>query len=351
MTRGMTSLTNMSNKKIIIWGIALGLVLLPNLAKAYTLQQLTIDESNDFVLGPGKTELFLDPGDQVVQELYITNRFKESREFHIEVEDFTGSDDASEVVKLLGKEKGPFSLKDFLKPELTTFTLKPAERIILSVTIAIPDNATPGGLYGSILVTTNPPRDSLAFEEGMAASQMKLITRLGTLFFIRVKGAVNEDGELEAVKMGFPGKGFYEKGPVRFQLLFRNRGSVHLTPFGMIDINNILGKKIGQIEVDPWFAMPGSLRSREVEWNKEALFGRYQAVALINRGYSGLIDEKSVTFWVIPWKPLGIVIIIIGVIIWVLMNLKKKFRFSFNVSVKSPPAQKKNELNKETISE
>ena len=62
------------------------------------------------------------------------------------------------------------------------------------------------------------------------------------------------------------------------------------------------GDEVGFIELDPWFALPKSLRTREVSWNRDLLIGRYKATAFINRGYDDIVDEVSVTFWVMPWK-------------------------------------------------
>jgi len=86
---------------------------------------------------------------------------------------------------------------------------------------------------------------------------------------------------------------FFEKGPIKFQLIFENNGRIHLAPYGIIEIYNMMGKKIDEVEVDPWFSMPDSLRFREVTWNRKFLFGRYVAKTSINRGYDGIIDQKG----------------------------------------------------------
>ncbi|OGY77125.1 MAG: hypothetical protein A2295_03490 [Candidatus Jacksonbacteria bacterium RIFOXYB2_FULL_44_15] len=320
---------------IIIFCLVVGSgIFLPRFALAYTLQKLDIAKSGDFVLGPGKTELSLDPGDSVIQELYITNRVGERRVFKVEGEDFTGSDDPAEAIKLLGQERGPYSLKDYIKPEQSEFILEHGERMILPVQISIPIDAQPGGLYGSILVSTAPPKEDFEISDNVAAGQMKLVTRVGSLFFVRVKGEVVEDGVLESITMASPGKTVYESGPVRFRLAYRNRGSVYLTPYGKIEITNLLGKKIGEAIVDPWFVMPGSLRSREVDWDRAMLFGRYRAKASINRGYGDVIDQKVTVFWVIPWKRIALIAAIFTIISWFLLWLKSKIHFTINVSVK-----------------
>jgi len=306
-------------KKIFFSILLVGLTFWVGLAviSAYEIQDLTgVEEKGDFVLGPGKTELWLDPGEKTTGQLLITNRLGRTMDFKISIEDFKGSRDPAETTILLGEEKGPYSLKDYLHPEITEFTLKHGQRMVLSVEISIPKDAEPGGLYGSVLISTSPPRAELEVEKEMARGQMQLISRLGCLYFIRVKGEVIEDGFLKELKMKEAVKKFYEKGPISFELFFENNGNVHLNPYGGIEIYNLLGKKIDEIEVEPYFAMPDSLRLREVKWQKGLLFGRYTALASINRGYGDIIDQKSINFWVIPWKIILAGLVGLYLIIW-----------------------------------
>ena len=69
-------------------------------------------------------------------------------------------------------------------------------------------------------------------------------------------------------------------------------------------ITNMVGQTVGAEAIEPWFAMPQSLRFREAVWDPPFLFGRYTAHFAINRGYtqSSSTDEMDVVFWVIPWK-------------------------------------------------
>ena len=263
--------------------------MIPAILFAYTIQDLpALESKNDFILGPGKTELFLEPGESADRELYITNRLGQDMSFKIEVEDFAGSRDISETIILLGNQRGPYSLKDYIKPEATEFTLKNKQRVILPVTIVIPKDAEPGGLYGTILVSTSPAASG-GKETGAGASTggAVTITRLGTLMFVRIKGDVKEEGFLKSFSA--KGKKIFERGPIYFDLVFENNGNVHLNPYGALEIKNLFGSKVGEIIVDPWFAMPDSLRLREVNWNKSFLFGRYTAEAKINRGYGDII--------------------------------------------------------------
>lgn len=270
------------------------------LALAYKIEDLTdVPVENDFVLAAGKVELWMDPGDKYTKETMITNRLGQTMDFKVEVSDFKGSRNPEETVVYLEGEKGPYSLKDYIKPEITEFTLTHGQRMILPVEVSIPSDATPGGLYGAILVSSHPSLTPAQIEKEKAKGQIQLVSRLASLFFIRVRGDVIEDGFFKELKTN---KKYYEKGPIPFELLFENNGNVHLLPYGIIEIYNVSNKKVDEIELNPWFILPDSLRSREANWEKGFLFGKYKALASVNRGYQDIIDQKSVEFWVIPWK-------------------------------------------------
>lgn len=289
---------------------------------AYSIEDLgAVAVENDFTLGPGKLEVSLSPGEETSRIIAITNRLGKEMGFVINIEDFKGSRSTGQTIILLGEEKGPYSLKDYLHPDTTKFTLKHGQRINLPIKISIPEDAEPGGLYGSVLVATAPPGVELGeTKTGEAEGGVTLVSRLGALFFVRVKGAAQEDGFIKDFRT-INSEKFYDKGPITFELLFENNGNVHLTPYGIIEIKNLLGKTIDEIEVDPWFAMPDSLRVKEVKWDRSLVFGRYVAIASVNRGYEDIIDQKSFVFWVIPWKIIlvGLIIIfsLVGFFFWI----------------------------------
>lgn len=300
--------------------IILGVKFFSSQALAYQIEDLNIPalaegERGDFVLGPGKTELWLEAGDKFSKYLYITNRLGRTMNFKVEIEDFTGTYDPEETIRLLGEGKSPFSLKDFLKPEITEFILEHGQRMTLPIEISIPEDMEPGGLYGAGLISAFSREVGPGAGKGEAQTQIMVFTRLATLFFVRIKGDVLEEGFL---KDFITPEKFYGKGPIDFQVLFENTGNVHISPYGLIEIKNLLGKKIDEIPLDAWFAMPDSLRLRETSWERVRLFGRYTATAKINRGYQDIIDEKTIYFWVIPWKIIGAGFIVLVLVIWFL---------------------------------
>jgi len=282
-------------------GLALSLALLvglPGATLAFQKIQLDIKPQGDFVLEPGKTEVNLKPGETALRTITITNRVDHETTFTLTEEDIRGTDDPTTAVALLGDERGPYSLKDLVKPEITTFTLNPGEQIIIPVSVSATAGTPPGGYYGAIVAST---------ENTNAVSntgQTKIISRLGSIFLVRVAGDVNESGHLSDFKTLGPKQTFYQKGPDGFEIQFTNDGNVHLVPYGVVTIKNLFGQTVGQIPVSAYFALPSSIRYRQVEWEKPSfLLGYYTATVDLYPGYGNeqtATQTRSLSFWILP---------------------------------------------------
>lgn len=319
---------------ILITGVVIFSFAIPVLA--YQIETLpTTAVEGDIVFGPGKIELFLEPGQSTTREIYVTNRLGRTQTFEIGVEDMAGSSDPKKAVIFLGEERGPYSLKDWLHPELWEFTLDHGQRMRLPVEIKIPEDAEPGGRYGVVFVATKPELPEVKPGEEEAAGAIAIRTRTGALMFVRIPGEVEEQGLLKEFKLA-DAKKFYEKGPISFEFVFENKGTVHLNPYGIVEIKNMMGKPVGEVEVVPFFTLPDSLRSHSVKWERPWLFGKYTALASVNRGYQDIIDQESIDFWVVPWKIILAGLVGLFLIIWFLVWIAKHFEIRKKTTPTAP---------------
>ena len=268
----------------------------------------------DFVVGPGKTEVELAPGETRSFELTVSNRVGRSRIFTVSEEDFKGSNDPGQTVTLLGDDRGPYSLKDYIHVATTSIALQNGYRAHIPVVISIPADAEPGGLYGSIIVGTVSDQEPVDASGG-AVPTSPVITRIGTLFFVRVSGPVFTDGKMTSFSLSDGRSIVWDASSIKFNILYKNTGNVSVNPYGVITVNNITGSPVTTLQVDPWFAMPQSTRFRQLEWKPPFLFGRYVAHASINRGFGSTVDEMELVFWVIQWKIIATVLAILIVVI------------------------------------
>jgi len=285
--------------------ITLSLILSSTLAPGYLLAfektKLEIIPQNDFVVEPGKTEVLLDPGESIVKNIIVTNRINRTVRFRLSTEDFIGTDDPKQPVILLGDNYSPYSLKDLIVPEITEFSLEFGERIVIPVTITIPVNVEPRGYYGALIISNDP--DKL---EGNNTTEVegrtRIISRIGSLFLLKINGQGLSNGNIENFKLIGPEKTFYSEKPDGFEIAFKNTGNVHLVPYGTITIKNMFGKVIQTLPVDAYFVLPDSTRYREIIWTKGFSIGRYSASLTLNKGYDGEIETVKLAFWVLPWK-------------------------------------------------
>lgn len=291
---------------------------------AYEVETLKVQPRNDFILEPSKVEVFLAPGESITRNIYVTSRIDKRTSFKIETEDFVGSSDAKNPATLLGDKKSPYSFKDALLPKVTQFTLDVGQKITIPVKISIPQNAQPGGFYSSLIISNEPDKA----DSDRNVSGTKTVSRLGALFFIRVKGDVKEEGRLEEIRIAGPSKLFHQGGPFDFKLLFNNTGNVHIVPYGKIEVTNFSGSLMAVVPVEGYFALPNSLRYREITWDSGFLLGRYTATAKINRGYKNspdVVDTQSVAFWVLPWKLVLAIFVTMAALLYGFLYVKRNF--------------------------
>ncbi len=89
----------------------------------------------------------------------------------------------------------------------------------------------------------------------------------------------------------------------------------------------MLGNEVGYVELDPWFVLPKSIRTRDITWESEFLLGRYSITANINRGYDNHIDSQTIHIWVVPWQLLVTVFGVLFVIIFIFRWFFSRFEF------------------------
>ena len=310
-------------KKIAIIIPMFSIILSSAPAHAIEIKDAAVEIRDDFVLEPAKEEVILKPGEKATRTLSIVNRTDSEQTFNVDIEDFTGSKDPKQVILLLGQDKGPYSLRDFIKPEVKTFKLQSKQRANLAINISIPSDAQPGGRYASVLVSTT--------SEGSVASgenKAKTVSRVGALYFVKIPGPVNESGKLSDFRLSGPEKTVYEKGPFDFEILFENNGNMYLTPGGSVEIKNMFGQSVDNLAVAPFFSMPGSIRSTQVSWDSKMAFGKYSAIVSLERGYRENIsstDSMTITFWVLPWKVIVILLVVILIVAYILRKFIRKF--------------------------
>lgn len=231
-----------------------------------------------------------------------------------------------------------------------TFTVAPGEWKTIQATVAPPKEAAFGYYYAFVFARAN---------ENLSAEERRTALNGGTavlgLLDVDVPGA-----KREVTIDKFTTKKMYEFLPATFSITLKNGGNVHGAPRGNIFIDKGDEKDIALLEVnkEKGNILPSSKRTFEATWDEgfpkyvpkivdgkevknskgetemelvwnwsdlsKIRFGHYTAKVLMiyDDGNRDIPLEGEVSFWVIPWRIIAVVLVV-GVVI--LLGLRSVF--------------------------
>lgn len=296
----------------LIIGIGIIGLLLVNFASA--------QERTGIGISPLTFELTANPGDVLTNQLKVSNTGGSTIGVIMQIEDFTVMGEIGHV-KIEPAETETYSIARWVETEPKDFVLEPGEWKLVTFTIKVPENAEPGGHYGSILASTG----AVMGEEitGTAIAQ-----RVGALVLLSVSGEVEE----KIVVKEFSAPQYSEYGPIPFTIRFENTGTVHVKPTGFVTITNWMGQKIADVEFPQRNVIPGSVRKIQAELNQKWLWGgKYTATLTGSYGTNNIpLSPVVITFWAFPWK-VGIVILVVMIL---LVLSRRRWIAAFRVLIK-----------------
>lgn len=189
--------------------------------------------------------------------------------------------------------------------------IAPEQTVELPFTISVPQNGAPGGHFAALLISTKPTVDPSDITKVQTAQT------ISSLLFLRVTGDITENSTIRSFRTSHY---LLSKPEATFELRIENKGNVHVQPQGEIKIYNMWGKERGTIPVNQQTlfgnVLPNSVRKYAFNWSSEwaiSDMGRYTAVATLAYG----VDTRQfmtadTAFWIIPWKFLLTIIVVVG---------------------------------------
>ncbi len=189
-------------------------------------------------------------------------------------------------------------------------TIKAEQTLELPFLIKVPEGAAPGGHYAALMISTKPAKPS---ENG----QVQTSQVISALVFLRVTGDITEQAAIRSFRTA---DYFLSKPETTFEVRIENKGNVHMQPQGEIKIYNMWGSERGTIPINQQTmlgnVLPESVRKFAFEWSSEwsiSDIGRYTAKVTLAYGKEERQFLSSDTaFWIIPWKILLTLVLVIG---------------------------------------
>ena len=317
MKRWMTSLS----LAVAVLLAPLGTALAATAATPTPAGAATASPGQGLEISPPVIEQSADPGTSVTVSIRVRNVSSGVLIANGKADDFGAGTSEDGKPQLLLNENGEtrYSLKYWVG-SVPSLTLAPQELKTATVTIAIPKNAEPGGHFGVIRFTAVPPN--------LQGTGVSLSASVGTLVLLRVSGAITDKLTVASFTTGTGTKthSFFEHGPVDFTLRLQNEGSVHEAPTGTITVKNLFGGVTGKVAVNTLKGnvLPGSIRRFDQTLSKKQLFGYYTATFAGSYLDDNHLLTSKVSFWVIPWKLLLLVLAGLLVFIWLIrLGLKR----------------------------
>jgi hypothetical protein len=264
-------------------------------------------------IAPPVINLTADPGQLIKTQISLRDISSGKLLVKSQLNDFVaaGEDGTPKILLENDNEPNPYSLKGWITP-LPDLVLEPKQIRNLPVTIQVPKNASPGGYYGVVRFTATPPE--------LNGTGVSLSASLGSLILIRVNGNAQEKLELVefTASKGDKKGSLFESTPIKFTQRIKNTGNIHVQPAGQVSITDMFGKKVAvtNVNLPPRNILPASVRKFEqpldssVIGNKK-LFGRYTAELKLSYGTSKQTLTDSITFWVIPYRLIGVLIVVL----------------------------------------
>lgn len=270
-------------------------------------------------ISPPLSEIKANPGQTVVTKLKVRNVTSETLVVKAEVNDFTAAGEDGQPKLLLEEgEVSPYSIKDWITT-ISELTLAPKEQESVTIKMAVPNSASPGGHYGVVRFTGSPP--------GLEDSGVSLSASIGTLILVNISGDVTEQATIEEVYASQNGakRSLFEYGPITLVERIKNTGNVHIKPSGTIRVTNMFNREVASYSFNEagGNVLPDSIRKFEQKLDKKLLFGRFKIQADIVYGSDNKIISDSASFWVIPYKVIAMIIAGIILLIFFIRKYNK----------------------------
>lgn len=316
-----------------LFGLVVSLIilgLLPSASRAQTNTAVGVTVS------PVIDNIAIKPGQTVNRSIKITNPTSKTLTIYPVTLNFTTDNTQGKPVFYSDAERSSrYSLAAWIKPNVTSLSIPAQQFTELGYTITAPSDAEPGGHYGSILLSTEPPQLSSS-----SPTQVAVVGLIGTLLLVNVPGDVVTTGAIQALDAPT----VLITGPANFTTTVTNTGNTHFRPIGDIKIKNWSGAVAADLTVNDTqgAVLPESQRQFSNSWNFNwKSFGRYTATVTLAYGSPEQVMTDARVFYIFPYWFIALIVLFVLGIIWLVIRRNKKPRAPKPQPVSAPVQPKR----------
>ncbi len=291
-------------------------------------------------ISPLVVNLTGDPGKTVTTDLRVKQDGGATEVLKVGLQKFTADGDTGKPM-LADRQPGD-DYFDWIHFDKTEFTAPTGVWQTVHVTINLPKTAAFGYYYAVTFSRAHPAKSS---------GGSNVVNGATAVLILLEARSPNAKRTLTIDSFGTD-HSVYEFLPVTFNVKFANTGNVHVIPAGTIFVSRG-GKQVETVDLNPSYGniLPGTKRIYSDDWSvgfphyekklvdgKPVLdkkgqpiehlvwdlsqigkirIGHYYAhlLAIYDDGHRDVPVEASVSFWVIPWRILGALVLIVGLIV------------------------------------
>jgi hypothetical protein len=301
----------------------------------------------DLTVSPTFLNLVTDPGKPVASQIQIKNNNNFTEYLEISISKFNAAEGGARP--LISEMQPEDEYAKWVSFEDQQFKVDSNETKTIKFTIAPSEDASLGYYYAFVInrIQQQQSEGNQAVVAGAPA--------ILTLLDVRSPNATREVQLVDFKTDKF----FYEYPPINFQVKLKNSGNIHLAPVGDIFIGRDQNLNIATLRANEGRAniLPQTEREYNVTWNDGLItteaktangetnystrvdfdqpiskfrIGKYTAhlVMVYDNGQRDIPLEASVTFWVIPWKIIGGILILLAapIVIFIFINRMRRRR-------------------------
>jgi len=287
-----------------------------------SLTATTAQEELDQVrlaISPQVIEVSANPGDTIENEIRLDNLSDGVIQIETINKNFTPRGEEGAVD--LTEDDTTYSLADWITvtPQNVVMDAKTSQDF--SMVINVPENAEPGGHFGSVVFKTVPPKN----EDGAATVSQEI----APIILVSVAGDVIEAAEIASFKSI---KSIWSnERPIQFETRIQNNGTVHFKPTGTVTIKNMFGNEVTTINLEEKNVLPESIRRIVTDWDPGFSIGRYSADLTVVYGEDKQIITSTATFIVFPYQTVVPIAILVVGLLYVSIRFRKRIGLAFRV--------------------